>query len=1053
MKFNRLYIICFLFFVSAEIKGQISISSVSTIYTETFDGIGTSATASLPNGWRFGLSTTPVWGTYTTATTQAAGTTSTGVLTGTSQGGAYNFANGITASSTDRAVGFLTSNTYSSPRCLMVDLLNNTGSTITNYNIGYDIEKYRSGSRQFDINFFVSTDGITWTSPTTAGDQSYTADANNTTIYNPPGTVSKSFSVSGLSIANLSHYYLRWQYTGNSGSTNGQGIGIDNFYVSCCPTLSYYYRSTTTGNWSSPSTWQVSPNDSTGWVGACAAPTNQAAGVNILNGHTVTVDVNSTAPDITINNGGTLQANTSSFVTLSIKGNIINNGVLQMYDGSTYGVNVVFNKNGNQTITGSGSTTNFYSIGLNMGASNANILDISSTNFSCSTTTLLTNNVPANTLLNGIIKFSGSYTFSNSLFNTSPAIPATAGIWLNNANVTVTAKNYSYTNSGYMRVTTGTFNAGSSSGNSILLLASSNFVVEGGTVNVAGRIQAVNSSGTYQGSVNYIQSGGLVNLETVGSTSTSRSSFELDLATDDFIMSGGTIVFRNECAAIDLYNAATSIISGGTIQFGDASSTNINSGGFYIDSPSQLPSIVIDNSAGLNTIVYLTYDLSVSGSITINSGTTLNAVSLYNISLTGNWNNSGTFSNPATTAFAGSSAQNMTGSTNTVFNNLTINNSSGGVTLQTPEFVNGLFTLQNGLVYTTTNLLTMYTGSSVSGASNNSFVFGPVAKTGSTAFTFPVGKDSEYRPIADSALSGTETFTAEYFHTDPGTLYDSSLTDPTIDHIGHCEYWLFNRTGSSVSADVKLSWNTYSCGVDALPELTVAHWNGSMWKDQGNGGTTGTTANGTVLSSGIISSFSPFTLGSTTPNNPLPIELLSFTANYNGSNAVDLKWETASETNNDYFTIERSADAVHFTEISKTNGAGNSSQRINYSSKDLSPLSGISYYRLKQTDFNGKYKYSNVVSVNITNNNSFEIINTYSASPESGLEVTVNCSGNCEISFDLYDITGKRVYSSQQNMSENYSKIIVPTYLFSKGMYLLKAFNGSAIVSKKIIIQ
>ena len=388
-----------------------------------------------------------------------------------------------------------------------------------------------------------------------------------------------------------------------------------------------------------------------------------------------------------------------------------------------------------------------------------------------------------------------------------------------------------------------------------------------------------------------------------------------------------------------------------------------------------------------------------------------------------------------------------------MFNNLTINNSSGGVTLQTPEFVNGLFTLQNGLVYTTTNLLTMYTGSSVSGASNNSFVFGPVAKTGSTAFTFPVGKDSEYRPIADSALSGTETFTAEYFHTDPGTLYDSSLTDPTIDHIGHCEYWLFNRTGSSVSADVKLSWNTYSCGVDALPELTVAHWNGSMWKDQGNGGTTGTTANGTVLSSGIISSFSPFTLGSTTPNNPLPIELLSFTANYNGSNAVDLKWETASETNNDYFTIERSADAVHFTEISKTNGAGNSSQRINYSSKDLSPLSGISYYRLKQTDFNGKYKYSNVVSVNITNNNSFEIINTYSASPERGLEVTVNCSGNCEISFDLYDITGKRVYSSQQNMSENYSKIIVPTYLFSKGMYLLKAFNGSAIVSKKIIIQ
>ena len=1072
MKFNRIYIICFLFFISAEIKGQISITSISTVYTENFDGIGTSATASLPSGWKVsGSSGSTAYGSGGTVTTQAAGTSGTGILTSSSTGGAYNFANGVTASSSDRAVGFLTSSTYTSSRCLMVKMVNNTGITISNFNISYDIEKYISGTRQFDINFGVSTNGTTWTAPTTAGDQSFPADANNTTVYDPPTTVTKSFSITGLSIANGSSYYFKWQYTGSGGSTSPQGIGIDNFSVICCPTVGYYYRSYTSGNYSSPSTWEVSSNGST-WTGtlACNAPTNLAAGVTILSGHTVTVDANSTAPGITINNGGTLQANSSSFVSLTISGNLVNNGTLQMYNSAVSAVNVIFNKNGSQTITGSGSTTNFYSIGLNMGTSPSNILTISSTNFSSSSSYLLTNNLSASTLLNGTIKFSGSYTFSNSLFSAAPTIPSTAEIWLNNANVTIAGQNYTYNNSGTIRVTAGTYNFGTVAGNSISLLASSNFIVEGGTVNVAGRLQAVNSSGTpvYQANVTYLQSGGVVTLETVGSTSTLRSSLEFDLSSDNFFMSGGTIVFRNEATATDLYNNANSIISGGTIQFGDALSTNIDSYGFWVQSPSTLPSIVINNSSGKNPSIKLADNLTVTGSITINSGTTLsnsfddgtqfggNIYDKFDISLTGSWNNSGTFTNwnANTVSFNGSAAQQITGTTSTEFNRLTINNSSGGVSLQTNQSVDSVLSLTNGLVFTSSGLLTMNTYSSVSGVSNSSFVSGPLAKVGATGFTFPIGKDAEYRPIADSALSAAETFTAEYFHTDPGALYSSTSLDPAIDHISYCEYWNFSRpAGSSVNAFVKPSWDTYSCGVDDIPNITVAHWDGTTWNDLGNGGTAGTVTSGTVITNAIVSSFSPFTLASHSSNNPLPIELLSFTANYNGSNAVDLNWATASETNNDYFTVERSADAVTFTEINKTKGAGNSTQTLYYKAKDSAPLSGVSYYRLKQTDFNGNYKYSNVASVNIINNSTFEIINTFSASPESGLDVTVNCSGNCEITFELYDITGKRIYSTKQNMPGNYSDIIIPTYLFSKGMYLLKAFDGTAIVSKKIIIQ
>ena len=93
---------------------------------------------------------------------------------------------------------------------------------------------------------------------------------------------------------------------------------------------------------------------------------------------------------------------------------------------------------------------------------------------------------------------------------------------------------------------------------------------------------------------------------------------------------------------------------------------------------------------------------------------------------------------------------------------------------------------------------------------------------------------------------------------------------------------------------------------------------------------------------------------------PLPIDLVSFEANAN-DDQVDLKWITASEINNDFFTIERSADAKEWKEVLA--GAGNSNQTINYFDSDYEPLTGISYYRLKQTDFNDQSSYSNIVPV------------------------------------------------------------------------------------------
>jgi hypothetical protein len=126
----------------------------------------------------------------------------------------------------------------------------------------------------------------------------------------------------------------------------------------------------------------------------------------------------------------------------------------------------------------------------------------------------------------------------------------------------------------------------------------------------------------------------------------------------------------------------------------------------------------------------------------------------------------------------------------------------------------------------------------------------------------------------------------------------------------------------------------------------VAPWVGNF--NQGFQNVSSTNPRSTVWTG--ISSFSQFTASDTL--NPLPIELLSFDAQPVG-NTVLVNWTTASEINNDFFTVERSADAINYNAIGTVDGAGNSNSSRNYQFIDAQPLQGVSYYRLRQTDFNG----------------------------------------------------------------------------------------------------
>jgi hypothetical protein len=145
----------------------------------------------------------------------------------------------------------------------------------------------------------------------------------------------------------------------------------------------------------------------------------------------------------------------------------------------------------------------------------------------------------------------------------------------------------------------------------------------------------------------------------------------------------------------------------------------------------------------------------------------------------------------------------------------------------------------------------------------------------------------------------------------------------------------------------------------------VSRWDGNQWTSEGNGGVTGTTASGTVVSGmncsnpAPVPNFSPFTLGSISNGNLLPISLVSFDANV-CHKSVCLKWQTNSEIHNDFFTLEKSVDGVNWEAFREVEGAGNSQIVLNYSAIDHNPFSGYSYYRLKQTDFDGHFEYSRI---------------------------------------------------------------------------------------------
>jgi photosystem II stability/assembly factor-like uncharacterized protein len=429
------------------------------------------------------------------------------------------------------------------------------------------------------------TDGV-WTGPDELRVY-YKTSING--IWNLLATYTSSITIwtqESILLPNASSaYFIAFESTVNA----GYGVCIDDIIVrdngSC-----------NSGEWtgSLSTDWHTRENWCDGFVPNSATDVVIPSGVS--NMPLVSIgDAN--CQNITINTSATLSITASRI--LNVTGDLTNNGTFSSGNGT-----VNFNgTNDLQTISGSASTS--FNIMKVTKGSQSRILEATSI-------ISLTGASNPLVLTSGTFKLSSASTISP--FTSTPSFNSLTGFWVNHSGATVSTGNFSWTLGGLLRITDGTLNIGNNSGNG-LTYYNGTFIMEGGNLNIAGRFRPTTAEPSY---MIYNQSGGVITVNTIGSTSTTSYPFEIsDHASTTFTMSGGTIVIQKEGGTgthdLGYYNqASTNNVTGGTLQIGNAS-TPVNQN-MKINSTVPVWDLKLNsfNSPGLTLV---SNDLTVNGSV------------------------------------------------------------------------------------------------------------------------------------------------------------------------------------------------------------------------------------------------------------------------------------------------------------------------------------------------------------------------------------------------------------------------------------------------------
>ena len=852
------------------------------------------------------------------------------------------------------------------------------------------------------------------------------------------------------------------------------------------------YRSIATGNWGSTSTWETYNGSS--WVAAGVTPGSTNNVITIQTGHTVTIAANVTVDQVVVDAGGTLIVQSAKTMTLAngTGDDLTVNGILTI--GGTLAAQASTSTIDNGTVTLSSGGSHTFAAGATININTGDFYIAQSTSFT-TTTGIWTINSGATfqyDVNGGSLPLatwnSGSTCIVTGLTSTVPGnlTQTFHHFTWNCAGQTSTEKL-----SGLLTTVNGDFTCISSGAGRLRFTQQESFTLRiGGDFYMQGGLLYVSCKGAADSILvtgNYIQTGGTFGL-TDGTTEGGITPTYMTV--NNFSLSNGTFDMTSNVGNSSGNGVTALMINGNYNQTGgtftETATTGANYGYgnvYYCKTGTQ----TFERSAGtmsnnvnftVNTGSILdmnTYSLAGAGTFNLSSGGALILASPDGISssgATGNVQVTGTrtFSTSANYTYDATSAQ-VTGSgLPASVNNLNIDN-SGHVSLTNTTSVSGILTLTNGQLITNANelVVTNAATSSINSFSSTKYIRGNLRRYVNTtgSYDFPIGTSAYYEliNINFSSMTGFTNVLSSFTNDNPINpsypLTGIAINGTTVDSMLNYGYWTVTpnsaMTGGTYSITLNEKGHTNSAGTPASYCVLKRANSTSSWQTVGTHSSTTQSESGgtaTALRTGL-NSFSQFSIGKNSGIGGLPIQLIKFDVKRN-KDVVDIVWSTASEINNDYFTIERSINGIQFEELHRISGAGNSTIINKYEDADAHPFAGTSYYRLKQTDYDGRFTYSAIKSVDIIatgfNQLNLKITAVFPNPFSEKLTVAFESKVAAEIKIRLINSTGQIEFEEYFNaaLGNNEYNFSDKTGL-KPGVYIFEIESDGAKDSKRVI--
>jgi hypothetical protein len=444
---------------------------------------------------------------------------------------------------------------------------------------------------------------------------------------------------------------------------------------------------------------------------------------------------------------------------------------------------------------------------------------------------------------------------------------------------------------------------------------------------------------------------------------------------------------------------------------GDAQLTN--TGVFYV---------------GNSTVISLG-DFTNNGSF-MNNGTTY---------YTGNVTNTevGMPAGTGTFIFAGTSAQTISGGAPFRTLNFTMNNAAGiilNTRLAIGDGTGGTLTFTTGHITSggSTKDVYFYPGSGYTGFSAASHIIGYTTKSGTSDFVFPIGDGTHTAAIGLSALTGTADFQALYTGAGYGTY---TFNVPLVPGgVFDQEYWTLTPTQGFSSGKITLNWDDSRKHLNnSNPgSLVVAHFSGGAWSSVGGSSSNSAgSSTGSVGPSNLVSSFSPFTFGSTVV--ALPILLADFTVTNENCQAY-LSWTTTLEHNAASFDIQQSTDGTNFTTVSTVKAEDTPATYH----ATIAQVAQQAFYRLRLVDLDGSAVYSLIDGLALGCLPATDHLELYPNPVPSGSTLQARLTtpvARGMAQLQVFDGVGRKVFSTMVMVNAGANSYTLPAGSFAKGIY------------------